>query len=91
MATARSLRNVRRNRIGGGWGGTRYSPVIRFALCLTINPKPDRRTRIASMYTKTTRCNTWSGKFGCTPDQLKAAVKKVGVMAKDVEAELKRK
>jgi hypothetical protein len=30
----------------------------------------------------------WSGKLGCTPDQLKAAVKKVGVMA---EAELKRK
>src|SRR5664279_3713287 len=25
----------------------RYSPVIRFALCLTINPKPDRGTRIA--------------------------------------------
>src|SRR5664280_974985 len=40
MATARSLRNVRRNRIGGGWGGTRYSPVIRFALCLTINQNP---------------------------------------------------
>ncbi len=29
-------------------------------------------------------------KFGCTHDELKAAVKKVGVMAKDVEAELKR-
>src|ERR1039457_3188932 len=39
----------------------RYSPVIRFALCLTINPKPDRGTRIASMYTKTTRCNTGVG------------------------------
>ena len=33
----------------------------------------------------------WCGKFGCTPDQLKVAVKKVGVIAKDVEAELKRK
>ena len=33
----------------------------------------------------------WCGKFGCTPDQLKAVVKKVGVIAKDVEAELKRK
>jgi len=31
----------------------------------------------------------WSTKFGCTEEQLKAAVKKVGVMAKDVEAELK--
>lgn len=33
----------------------------------------------------------WCGKFGRTPEQLKAAVKKVGVMAKDVEAELKRR
>jgi len=33
----------------------------------------------------------WSGKFGCTAEQLKAAVKKVGVMANDVEAELKRR
>jgi hypothetical protein len=28
----------------------------------------------------------WSKKFGCTPDKLRAAVKRVGVMAKDVEA-----
>jgi DNA-binding protein H-NS len=33
----------------------------------------------------------WTGKYGVTPDRLKAAVKKVGVMAKDVEAELKRR
>lgn len=33
----------------------------------------------------------WSQKFGVTAEQLKAAVKKVGVMAKDVEAELKRR
>ena len=33
----------------------------------------------------------WSKKFHCTRDQLKAAVKKVGVMAKDVETELKRR
>ena len=33
----------------------------------------------------------WCGKYGCTPEQLKAAVKKVGVMAKDVEKELKGK
>jgi len=32
----------------------------------------------------------WSTKFGYTEEQLKAAVTKVGVMAKDVEAELKR-
>jgi hypothetical protein len=33
----------------------------------------------------------WSKKFGCTPERLKAAVKKVGVMAKDVETELNRR
>lgn len=33
----------------------------------------------------------WTKKFGCTPERLKAAVKKVGVMAKDVETELKRR
>ena len=33
----------------------------------------------------------WSGKFGCTHDELKAAVRKVGVMEKDVEAELRRR
>ncbi len=32
----------------------------------------------------------WTKKFGCTPAELKAAVKKVGVMAKDVEEELKK-
>ena len=31
----------------------------------------------------------WSARFGCTPDELRAAVKAVGVMAKDVEAHLK--
>lgn len=31
----------------------------------------------------------WTAKFGCTPAQLKAAVKKVGVMAMVVEKELK--
>ncbi len=30
----------------------------------------------------------WSGKFGVTPDQLRAAVDKVGVMAKDVARHL---
>lgn len=33
----------------------------------------------------------WSKKFGVTPEQLKAAVAKVGVMADDVEKELKKK
>jgi Protein of unknown function (DUF3606) len=32
----------------------------------------------------------WTKKFGCSAEKLKAAVKKVGVMAKDVEAELKK-
>jgi len=33
----------------------------------------------------------WSKKFGVSKDQLKKAVKKVGPMAKDVEAELKKR
>jgi hypothetical protein len=33
----------------------------------------------------------WSKKFGVSADQLRAAVKKVGVMASDVEKELARK
>ena len=32
----------------------------------------------------------WTEKFGCTEEELKTAVKKVGVMAKDVEKELKK-
>ncbi|MCU1325291.1 MAG: hypothetical protein JWN34_661 [Bryobacterales bacterium] len=32
----------------------------------------------------------WTEKFGCTIDELKAAVAKVGVMAADVERELGR-
>ena len=32
----------------------------------------------------------WTKKFGCTKSQLQAAVKAVGVMAKDVEAYLKK-
>jgi hypothetical protein len=31
----------------------------------------------------------WCDKFGCTEDELRAAVDKVGVMADDVERELK--
>lgn len=33
----------------------------------------------------------WCGKWGCTEPQLRAAVKAVGVMAKDVEAYLKKR
>ena len=33
----------------------------------------------------------WSKKFGVTEEQLRAAVKKVGPMADDVQAELKKK
>jgi hypothetical protein len=33
----------------------------------------------------------WTKKFGCTADQLRAAVQRVGVMAADVETELKRR
>jgi hypothetical protein len=32
----------------------------------------------------------WTKRFGATPDQLKTAVKKVGVMAKDMEKKLKK-
>lgn len=31
----------------------------------------------------------WCSKFGCTEDQLRAAVRRVGVMAADVERALK--
>ena len=34
---------------------------------------------------------TWSQKFGCTPDQLRAAVKAVGTSAEAVEKHLKKK
>jgi hypothetical protein len=33
----------------------------------------------------------WSKKFGVTPDQLRAAVSRVGVSAEKVEQELKRR
>jgi hypothetical protein len=34
--------------------------------------------------------NYWSKKFGVSKDQLKATAQKVGVMAKDVEKQLKK-
>jgi hypothetical protein len=33
----------------------------------------------------------WCAKFVCTASQLQAAVKRVGIMATDVEAELRRR
>jgi len=33
----------------------------------------------------------WCKRFGCTPEALRAAVRKAGVMVSDVEAELKRR
>jgi Protein of unknown function (DUF3606) len=60
------------------------------ALWLTIRAKPDPRMRSGSTSTKTTK-EILVRKFGCTPERLKAAVTKVGVMAKDVEKELSRR
>ena len=46
---------------------------------------PDRdRININEPYEK----KDWSKKFGVTPEQLEAAVKKVGPMVKDVKKEL---
>jgi len=50
-------------------------------------PQDAERVNVHEEYEVKYRC----GKYGCTPEQLKAAVKKVGVMAKDVEKELKGK
>jgi len=47
--------------------------------------KPDRdRINVNEDY----ELRDWSEKFGVTPDELKRAVQKVGVMVKDVEKEL---
>ena len=48
---------------------------------------PDRsRINVNESY----ELNDWSRKFGVTPEQLKKAVKKVGSIASDVEAYLKK-
>ncbi|SAL55251.1 hypothetical protein AWB73_06023 [Caballeronia turbans] len=52
------------------------------------NRGPDDRSRIN--VNEDYELRYWSGKIGCTHDELKAAVKKVGVMAADVEAYLKK-
>jgi hypothetical protein len=49
--------------------------------------KPDRdRIGVSQKY----EVEDWLKKFGVTPDELKAAAKSVGPMAKDVEDYLKR-
>jgi hypothetical protein len=49
--------------------------------------KPDRdRISVSEKY----EVEDWSKKFGVTPDELKAAVKSVGPIAKDVEDYLKK-
>jgi hypothetical protein len=48
-------------------------------------PQDSRRVNIHEDY----EVQYWTEKFGVTKAQLEAAVKKVGVMAKDVEKELK--
>jgi hypothetical protein len=49
---------------------------------------PDRkRINVSEGY----ELRDWSTKFGCTPEELKAAVKAVGTSAKAVEEHLKSK
>ena len=49
--------------------------------------RPDRdRIKITEVYA----LRYWSNKFGVTKEELAAAVERVGPIAKDVEAELKR-
>ena len=50
-------------------------------------PEDAQRVNIHEAY----EVEYWCRKFGCTAEQLKTAVKNVGVMAADVEAELKRR
>jgi len=52
-----------------------------------IRPQDALRVNVHEAY----EVEYWTKKFGCTAEQLKAAVAKVGVMAKDVEGYLKRK
>jgi len=50
-------------------------------------PKDAQRVNVKESY----ELEYWSKKFGVTADRLMAAVKKAGVMAADVERELKKK
>src|SRR5262249_48630133 len=55
----------------------------------TIRQKGGHRTGLVLARAKTTKCAIGLKKFGVTPEQLKAAVRKVGNSAKAVEKELK--
>ena len=50
-------------------------------------PQDAQRVNISEDY----EVQYWTEKFGCTRAQLEAAVKKVGVLAADVEAQLQGK
>jgi Protein of unknown function (DUF3606) len=53
------------------------------------NKKPGSQDRLRINVNEDYELRDWSKKFNVTPDRLKEAVKKVGVMAADVEKELK--
>lgn len=55
------------------------------------NTNSARQDRLRINVNEDYELRDWSKKFGVTPEQLKAAVTKVGVMAVDVEKELKKK
>lgn len=48
-------------------------------------PADDKRVNVNQAH----EVRYWTGKFGCTADELRAAVKAVGVMAADVERYLR--
>jgi hypothetical protein len=50
-------------------------------------PQDAQRVNVYEVY----EVKYWCGKFGCTPERLRAAVTKVGVTAKNVEKELNRR
>jgi len=50
-------------------------------------PQDAKRINVNEQY----ELRDWSKKFGCTPEQLKKAVQKVGTSADKVEQELKGK
>ena len=51
------------------------------------NPQDAKRINVHEDY----EVQYWTKRFGVTPEKLKAAVSKVGVMVDDVEAELKHR
>jgi hypothetical protein len=52
--------------------------------------KTGRQDRLRINVNEDYELRDWAKKYGVTPEQVKAAVSKVGVMAADVEKELKR-